>query len=111
NYYSKQFIFNVLIEFYGVFFNPFYAYKNISRNQIVFTIVKCDDIRECIVLKVFLVNFMEIVVRTANKSYFSEFFSFIGNSSFNNRFNVIFILNGIRNIFCVESYSSQGMLI
>src|SRR5690606_8011078 len=107
NYDSKQFMFNSLVEFYGVFFYPVNTYKNISGNYIVFAIIKRDDIRECIVMEVLLIDFKKIIVRTANKSYFSEFFCFIFNSCFNNRFDVIFFLNSIRNIFCVESYSTQ----
>ena len=62
-----QLLFKCITQFNCIFFYPFYTYENIPRDFSFFFIRKSNNIGVVIMLKIFPVNFQQIIVRAKYK--------------------------------------------
>jgi hypothetical protein len=72
NDHSVEFILEVSSIFYGIFTDRIHAYEKVTGKTVTFTIIKCYDVCEIIMLKIFLVDIKYIVVRTEDDRYVSD---------------------------------------
>jgi hypothetical protein len=75
-YNPSQFVTEWRSEPVGVFMNPFDTDEDISRNDIVDSIVEGYDIGIIIVVQILFVHFEQKVIRTENKTQVARFFIF-----------------------------------